>query len=202
MSYIQPLSTKRRVLFGGLLVILANIFMIQPLSAQKRDLEDLEPKYVTFGTDSNRISIPYIEVRDSPRMINLAEILGSDNFPMIVMSLGVFEKGIIVVKDMESVTHLYGNFVEEQKVLSRLNMKQDSVYEHIIQSEKLRVDLYKEANRELNYEIQRMNNQLDQSLDLLDKSLKGRNRKTFTIGLLGGLVGISAGVILGILVSD
>jgi len=175
-------------------------------SQNRTDLEitfdDLSPKSVVFGLDTNKIKIEYVEIANEQRMHLLADTLAPENFPMITLPQGIFEQGVNVVKDLESLSYLYENVRQELQVIKQLSKQRDSVYESIIQFENQRVELLRGANQELNTHISQLNEQLNVSMDLVDESLKGRNRKNFTIGLLGGLAGISAGVILGLLVSN
>ncbi len=173
-------------------------------NGQDREIifDDLSPKSVAFGLDTNKIKIEYVEIANAQRMHLLADTLAPENFPMITLPQGIFEQGVNVVKDLESLSYLYENVRQELQVVKQLSRQRDSVYESIIQFENQRVELLRGANQQLSMHIGQLNEQLNISMDLVDESLKGRNRKNFTIGLLGGLAGISAGVILGLLVSN
>ncbi len=201
------LSFTRNIIFlstwtMGIVCMFPTTCMGQSSNSEELKFNELSPKSVIFGLDSNKIQIEYVVISSPQMMRLLADTLAPENFPMITLPQGIFDQGINVVKDLESLSYLYENVRKELQVLQQLGQQRDSVYESIIHFENERVDLLRGTNQELNNHIDQLNEQLNSSMQLTEESIKGRNRKNFTIGILGGLAGISAGIILGLLVSN
>ena len=174
--------------------------------AQEQDIFKFSTKIEKFGnaSDSSSVELPYLEIPSQEALLQLAEELLPDtvennSYPLIVLEKSVFLPGIRLVKGLELQLLNYELKDKEWQILDSINNEEIAVLKEIAQIERQRVDVQKEANKDLNEQIQNLSEQLKLSTELTETSLKGRTRKNIYIGVLGGIFGFSLGAILGIL---
>lgn len=176
-----------------------------------KELRENESKVATFSTnvesfsvstgndeeDKENVSFEYIDVRDRNSLMQLA--LSMDDrrdYPVVVFKKDVFVPGMEILRTMDLQIKNYQHKDEQWRTLDSINRAKYAQLENIVDLQIQRVENYKGANEQLNVQIKQLSDQLTASVELTEKSLKGRTRRNLWIGTLGGVFGFSLGVLL------
>lgn len=150
-------------------------------------------------SDSSTVVLEYIVAPNSRSLASLAEELEPDNYPLVIVQEQVFTPGIRLVKGLELQILNYQLKDKEWAVLDSINIMKIERLNEIAGLERARVDVQKRANQDLNEQIDNLSRQLTLTTDLAEQSIKGRNRKNLTIGILGGAVGFTIGAMMAVI---
>ncbi len=150
-------------------------------------------------SDSSTVELEYIVAPNSGSLARLANELDSTSYPLVIVQAQVFTPGIRLVKGLELQVLNYQLKDKEWAILDSINIMKIERLNEIAVLERARVDVQKRANQDLNEQIDNLSRQLTLSTDLAEQSIKGRNRKNLTIGILGGAVGFTIGAMMAVI---
>ncbi len=170
----------------------------------EEDILDFSKKVESFsvstGADDEEkedVTFEYIDVRNRSSLLQLAlNMDDSRDYPVVVFKKAVFVPGMEILRTMDLQLKNYQHKDEQWQTLDTINKAKYAQLENIVDLQIQRVENYKGANEQLNVQIQQLSEQLDASVELTEKSLKGRMRRNLWIGTLGGVFGFSLGVLL------
>ncbi|MDZ4700166.1 MAG: hypothetical protein SH809_10710 [Rhodothermales bacterium] len=141
--------------------------------------------------DGAPLEVHYLAVPDSASLGDLQRRLPPANYPLVVVKQAVFASGIAIVRDLEEQKSLYALRDLEWQRVDSIQVVKLAKLEEIIGLQEMRVDAHASANAQLIEQIDYLNEQLDRSVELTEKSLRGRQVRNLYIGILGGAVGFS-----------
>lgn len=122
-----------------------------------------------------------------------------EDVPYVVVKRQSFLEGIKAVKGLQSKITEYGKLDTAYQELEAIDGQRWAVYDTIIKEERNRTALFIDANKQLNTQIDSLNSQFLAASEVTRKAIKGRNSKTGKMGFVGGIIGLSAGILLGII---
>ncbi len=141
--------------------------------------------------DGEPLEVHYLAVPDSASLGDLLRRLPGANYPLVVVKQSVFASGLAIVRDLEEQKNLYALRDLEWQRVDSIQVVKLAKLEEIIGLQEQRVEAHADANTQLLEQIDYLNEQLDRSLELTEKSLRGRQVRNLYIGILGGAVGFS-----------
>lgn len=122
-----------------------------------------------------------------------------ESIPYVVVKRQSFLEGAKAVKGLQSKITEYGKLDLAYQQLDSIEQERWAVLDTIIKEERNRTQLFIKSNQQLNTQIDSLNSQFLAASDVTRQALKGRNAKTWKMGFMGGVIGLSVGMILGIL---
>lgn len=146
------------------------------------------------------VKLGYLELSTGTALASLRDKLPPETFPLVVIKKTDFEEKIKRIRMLQVKSLEYTQLSRELAYIDSLNTLKDQAYYQVIEVERQRGDLHKRTNQELNTEISRLSIQIDKAIDTGEKSLKGRNFKLLTTGILGAAIGLTTGLVVGVLV--
>ncbi|MEZ4698831.1 MAG: hypothetical protein R2834_00755 [Rhodothermales bacterium] len=141
--------------------------------------------------DGAPLDVNYISVPDSTSLRDLYGRMPIIDYPVVVVKAAVFSAGVAIVRDLEKQKALYAERDHEWQRVDSIQAVKLAKLEEIISLQEMRVEAHASANRQLLEQIDYLNEQLTQSVELTEKSLRGRQVRNIYIGMLGGAVGFS-----------
>ena len=152
--------------------------------------------------DSLDVQVNYIEIVNSDSLHILANSLDDEMYPLIIVQSDAFIPGVRLVKGMQLQLLNYELKDREWKAIDSLHKANIAAYQEVIGLQKERVGVYKEANAELNTRIGMLSEQLTLSTDLTNKTLNQRSKGKIGMAFLGGAVGVTLGILLGVVAGN
>ena len=129
---------------------------------------------------------------------SIAPNLASDASYVIIKRLSFLE-GVKAVQGLQSKIVEYKKLDKAYQELEAIEEQRRAVYDTIIQEEQNRTRLFIEANSKLNTQIDSLNVQYQEANDLAKKAVRGRTFKSWKIGIIGGVIGLTSGILFGII---
>lgn len=163
---------------------------------QRRVIEKIEEFESEMGTP---VKLGYIQTQSGTDVAPLKNRLPPETFPLVVIKKADFEAKVLLIRKLQVESMEYARLARENAYLDSLQVLEDQAFEKVIEAERQRADLHKRTNQELITEIDRLSTQIDRTIDVGEKSLKGRNIKLLTTGILGGAIGLTTGLLVGVL---
>ncbi len=155
---------------------------------------------VTFTpSDGEPLDVQYLTIPDSLSLIDLVRRSSRSNYPLVVIRQEVFLGGIAIMRDLSAQKSLYDQRDREWQRLDTIQGEKLAKLEEIIDLQERRVAVHDSANAQLMRQIGHLNEQLDMSVELTEKSLRGRQARNIYIGVLGGAIGFSVGALVAVL---
>lgn len=166
---------------------------------QKRGtvVEKIEEFQSETGTP---VKLGYIETSNGLAVEPLKDRLPPEAFPLVVIKKTDFDQKIKIIRGLQMKSMEYVQLSRELAYTDSLSVLKEQAYMKVVEAERQRADLHKETNEDLNTEITRLSIQIDKTLDTGEKSLKGRNFKMLTTGILGAAIGLTSGLLVGVIV--
>lgn len=176
-----------------------------------KELRENESNVSTFSTKVDSFSVStgvdeeekedvifeYIDIRNRNNLMQLALSMDdSRDYPVVVFKKDVFVPGMEILRTMDLQIKNYQHKDEQWKTLDSIHKAKYAQLENIVNLQVERVENYRSANEQLNVQIKQLSDQLTTSVELTEKSLKGRTRRNLWIGTLGGVFGFSLGVLI------
>lgn len=146
------------------------------------------------------VKLGYIEASNGLAVEPLKDRLPPEAFPLVVIKKTDFEQKIKIIRGLQLKSLEYAQLSRDLAYADSLSLLKDQAYHSVIEAERQRADLHKKTNEKLNAEITRLSVQIDKTLDTGEKSLKGRNLKMLTTGILGAAIGLTSGLLVGVIV--
>ncbi len=179
-------ASSHRPLRAGWLAAVLLLACVAPTRAQFIErMERFTPP------DGEPLEVHYLAVPDSASLGELQRRLPPANYPLVVVKQAVFASGVAIVRDLEEQKTLYALRDLEWQRVDSIQVVKLAKLEEIIGLQEMRVDAHADANAQLIQQIDYLNEQLDRSVELTEKSLRGRQARNLYIGILGGAVGFS-----------
>lgn len=152
---------------------------------------------VLVGRDT--VTFRYISLTDSMAVFNLSKKLHVENYPLTVIPEQELSSYFKLVESLGTNLEECQQLEQNYNVMDGLNVLREKKLFELIELEKQRADIFKEAQDELKEENARLSDQLSLSTKIANKNLKGRLRKNLTLGILGSVAGFTTGILIGIL---
>lgn len=132
------------------------------------------------------------------------DTIGMDlqDVPYVIIKRVSFLEGVKAVNGLQSKIAEYGKLDSAYQGLQRIDSQRSEVFQTILKEEKNRTELFISANDQLREQINELNVQFEEASKVSKKAVKGRNFKTWRMGIVGGIIGLSAGVLFGALSSN
>jgi hypothetical protein len=169
------------------------------LVASRADAQFVERTERFTPPDGVPLDVHYLAVPDSTSLQDLVRRLPQANYPLVVLKTSVFTSGVAIVRDLEAQKSLYEQRDREWGRLDSIQVVKLAKLEEIIDLQEMRVSTHMQANAQLMEQIDYLNEQLDASVTLTEKTLRGRQLRNLYVGMLGGAVGFSVGALIAIL---
>ncbi len=147
--------------------------------------------------DTTEVKFEYLDVKNRSSLLTLAmQMTDSRDYPVVVFKKAVFVPGMEIMRTLDLQIQNYQHRDEQWRTLDAISKAKYAQLENIVDLQSQRVENYKAANEQLNVQIENLSNQLTASVELTEKSIRGRNIKNLWIGALGGVFGFSVGVLI------
>ncbi len=154
-------------------------------------------KVESFKTGDSLVSFQYIDVPSRKSLLKLAlSTKDASNYPVVVLKKDIFVPGVEIVRTLDLQILNYQHRDEQWQILDEIHKAKYDQLDKIVGLQGQRVEAYKSANEQLNLQIKQLNEQLTSSVELTERSLKGRQLRNLWIGALGGVFGFSVGVLI------
>lgn len=122
-----------------------------------------------------------------------------EDIPYIVVKRQSFLEGIKAVKGLQSKISEYGKLDIAYQQLDSIDQERWAVLDTIIKEEQGRTKLFIDSNKKLNEQIVVLDSQFVAASAVTKEAIKGRNASPMKMGFVGGIIGLSAGILLGII---
>ncbi len=142
------------------------------------------------------VSGDYITVPDSVQMSTVHELFYGEDYPMVILKGDVVVPGIQAIQNLLIQRSLFNLRDRHWATLDSINAEKINQYKIIIDLQDQRIANFDSANVMLNEQIVQLNNQLDESYKLTERSLGGRVFRNITNGILGAALGFSVAILI------
>ena len=185
-----------RLLFMAFTFLLTALPMAPVWAQYGRSVKE---KVEEFTSESGTpVKLGYLEVGNTQDFSFLSRRMPADQYPMVIVEKPAFGKKIGLIRKLQVEALQYASLTDEFARQDSLDELKDAVFQEIVAAEKQRADRLKETNTQLNAEITRLSEQIDRTVGVGQKSLRGRNFKNLMIGALGAGIGFASGLVLGV----
>ncbi|MDX1907354.1 MAG: hypothetical protein SF053_10005 [Bacteroidia bacterium] len=148
------------------------------------------------------ISIKYREAASPAELQALVSSLGADRYPLVIMRKPTYSNLLDLTARMSEMSAIQDRLVTEQQQLEALRIAQEKSFQEIAGLEKERAELFRQTSDDLLTQSKALNAELTKSMDLMKESLRGMKRRSWYIGALGAVIGVTTGTILGLVLGQ
>lgn len=117
--------------------------------------------------------------------------------PYVIIKRVSFLEGVKAVNGLQSKIAEYGKLDTAYQDLQRIDSQRTAVFQTILEEERNRTQLFMSTNDTLRMQIDELNTQFKEASRVSKKAIKGRNFKTWRMGIVGGIIGLAAGMLFG-----
>lgn len=146
--------------------------------------------------------VPYREVRSNAELLALAADQRTDRYPIVIMNRRRYELLKEAVATQNKIIRSHAQLDTAMTIMSNLQKQQGAAYNELLSLENERAEMFKKSTQELLTESQKLNAELTNSLALLKDNIRGMQRRNLKAILIGGVIGLTTGVLTGVIVGN
>lgn len=193
----MPLPKRKTI--SLLLVLLIGIIPFIVQGQEESDGIDVRRMDLRIKFNRDTLQLKYLEIPDSLSLLGLIDSFRPENYPLAVIRKQPATQIVNLLTDYDAVVAQYEKMQQTYQEIDSLNRESETRLKNIIELEKARAQNFIDANEKLRTEAELLNGQLNRATAVLDDSLDRRTRKSTWLGIIGGAVGLSLGVTIGLL---